>query len=201
MTDVSTVLGWSSFAVHIIAFLIFNWKTVRGLSRPNAATWGIWAFVATLNCVSYFVMSDDWVKSLQPLAGSLACIGTFAFAMYAGKLTRLRALDALILAIGIAAVVVWFHYRSATFANLVLQAAFAISFIPTFRDIWDDPGKESVVPWFLWGSAYVLLIITVLMRWNGNIAEAVYPFSSFFFHTSVGVLVIVRMRMRLQEVK
>jgi len=190
----STALGWSAFALHIAAFLVFNWKTMRGESRPNAATWAIWAFVATLNCLSYFAMSDDWVKSLQPLAGSLACVGTFGFALAKGRLTRLRGLDLGILTIGLAAVLAWFVYRSATSANLILQAAFVVSFIPTFRDVWRRPEGESATPWFMWGSAYVLLVATVFLRWSGNAAEAVYPLNSFFFHSLVGVLIVVRRR-------
>lgn len=184
----SVALGWMSFLVHIAAFLVFNWKTAKGLSRPNTATWSIWAFVTVLNCASYFMMSGDWAKSLQPLAGALACVGTLIFALRRGKLARPGKADSVVLAIGLLSALVWFAYRDATSANLILQAGFVLSFVPTLRDVWQRPDRESPLPWFMWGAAYLLLIAVVALRWSGRWPDLVYPVNSFFWHALVGVI-------------
>ncbi|KPJ85781.1 hypothetical protein AMJ57_01930 [Parcubacteria bacterium SG8_24] len=190
------IFGWTSFAVHLLAFLVFNWKTARGQARPNTATWTIWSFVTILNCASYFVMSGDWIKALQPLAGALACTGTLLFALSRGRLERPGRFDLAVLAVSLVSAIVWFVWRQAAFANLVLQAAFVISFIPTLKDVWRAPQKESPLPWFMWGAAYLLLIAAVCVRWSGHIPDLVYPLNSFFWHALVGVLALRRSRTR-----
>jgi hypothetical protein len=174
--------------VHLVAFAVYNRQLLRGESRPNAATWTIWAFVATLNCLTYFFAGQDWVKAILPVLGSLACIATLVYALVRGTLSPLAGVDLAALAIGVAAVLVWWFYRSASFANLVLQLAFLVSFLPTYRDVWRDPSKERPLPWFLWASAYLLLVMAVFLRWQGLITDLVYPLLALVIHAAVGFL-------------
>lgn len=184
----SAILSGLAFILHLAVFVFYIRQVARGKSRPNAATWAIWAFVASLNCLSFFFMSEDWVKALQPLAGSLACVGTFLFALLKGKLTRLNRLDKAVLGIGLLAALAWWVFRSAGFANSILQIAFTVSFVPTIRDVWQHPDRESPGPWLLWGTVYAILIAVVLMRWTGQPIELLYPLISMVTHSSVGLV-------------
>lgn len=188
----SAILSGLAFGLHLTVFVIYSRQVARGRSRPNAATWIIWAFVAGLNCLTFFFMSEDWVKALQPLAGSLACLGTFLYALAKGKLTRLKRLDKAVLAIGLAAALAWWTLQSASFANVILQAAFAVSFVPTIRDVWRRPEEESPWPWLLWGLVYAMTTGVVLMRWSGQPVELLYPILAMATHSSVGLVAWLR---------
>jgi len=188
VTNLGFILGWLSVFLHLTAFAIYNWKIVRGLSRPNTATWGIWAIVASLNCASYFFMSQDWVKSLSAIAASVACIFTFVFALFRGRLSKLDRSDGIVLVISVSAIIVWWVFRSATFANLLLQGALVAGFIPTLRDVVRKPEQESALPWLMWSLVYVLLLLIVLLRWSNHWPDLVYPINSLFWHLLVGVL-------------
>jgi len=45
--------------------------------------------------------------------------------------------------------VVWWVFRSATYANLILQVCILVSFIPTYRTVWNNPKTEKALPWFI----------------------------------------------------
>ncbi len=160
---------------------------LQGVSKPNLATWTLWTFLTVLNASSYDVMSGDWVKSILPLASSVACILTFLFALYKGKLSKVDPWDGLALGIGVISALVWWYYKSATYANLIIQFSIAVSFVPTYRGVWRDPKKERALPWYIWSSAYFLSIAVVLLRWQ-SWHDLVYPINCLVLHAVVGLL-------------
>lgn len=192
LASAGMALGWLSFGLHLAAFVVYGLRARKGQSKPNFATWSIWVLATGLNCASYFLMSDDWVKALQPLAGAAACFTIFVMALKNGQFELPGTAERVMLLISVTAVIIWFVYRDASYANMVLQSAFVVSFIPTLRQIWRKPQDESALPWFMWGGAYLLLILTVAVRWQGNALELVYPVNSFFWHTLAGVLALRR---------
>lgn len=185
-----TILGWTAPAVMLLAFAMFNWKTLQGRTRPNVASWGAWVFIAALNCVSYFSMSGDWMKALPPLAASLACIATFFIALFNGKLTKLNRMDSAVLAMGLLVSLAWWIFKSAAFANMILQAAFVVTIMPTLRDIWRKPEAESALPWLTWTVSYALLVVVVVLRWRDNPADLVYPITGITCYGLAGILAL-----------
>lgn len=188
MENIAVFLGILAGALHLVAFAIYNKQMILGTSRPNTATWTLWVILTVLNLASYKAMSGDIVKAILPLASSLAGIVTFIFAIAKGKLSRLGKFDSLALIIGLVSGGTWWYYNSATFANLILQAAIVVSFIPTYRGVWQDPKMEKALPWFIWASAYVLTIAVVFLRWRDQYQDLVYPLNGLILHTIVGML-------------
>jgi len=174
--------------MHVVAFALYNKQMLQGTSIPNAATWTLWSFLTVLNVSSYLVMSGDMVKSILPIASSFACIGTFMFSLYKGKLSRVDIWDGSALAIGVVSGLVWWWYHSATYANLILQLSVAISFVPTYRGAWKNPANEKAFPWYLWSSAYILSIFVIVLRWRGQYEDLVYPVNCLILHATVGLL-------------
>lgn len=174
--------------LHVLAFAIYNKQMIQGTSQPNSATWTLWTFLTVLNVSSYSVMSGDWIKSILPLASSIACILTFLFSLYKGKLSKIDPWDSVALSIGIVSGFVWWYFKSATYANLILQASVAVSFVPTYRGVWKNPLKERALPWYIWSFAYVLSIIVIIMRWKGQYQDLVYPINCLILHVVVGAL-------------
>lgn len=181
-------LGAMGGLMHIIAFVVYNKQMLRGQSIPNSTTWTLWTFLSTLNCLTYLEASGDWVKSLLPIASSLACIITFFFALKKGKLSKLDKMEKALLGLGLLSAVVWYYFHSATKANLILQVCILISFVATFRSVWKKPKSEKALPWFIWSSAYILSIIVVLSRWQNQWIDLAYPINCLILHAMVGVL-------------
>jgi hypothetical protein len=72
-------------------------------------------------------------------------------------------------------------------AYLVMQLAAIISFVPTYRSVWDNPATEYWLPWMVWSTAYIFLIINVVRHRNDNFAF-VYPVNGLVLHAVVGLL-------------
>jgi hypothetical protein len=181
-------LGITAGAMHVVAFALYNKQMLQGTSVPNAATWTLWTFLTVLNVTSYAAMSGDVVKSILPATSSLACILTFLFSLYKGKLSRIDAWDGIALVIGVVSGLAWWWYHSATYANLILQLSIAISFVPTYRGVWKNPAVERAFPWYLWSSAYILSIVVIALRWEGQYQDLVYPVNCLLLHVAVGLL-------------
>lgn len=186
--NVAAILGVMAGLIHVVAFALYHRQMLLGTSRPNRATWTLWVFISTLNCISYIAMSRDIVKGLLPIASTSACIVVFIASLFKGRLSRLNLGDYVNLVLGFISLFVWWAYRSATYANLLLQVCIFISFVPTYKGVWQDSSNEKSLPWFVWSSAYILNIIIIFLRWKGQYQDFVYPVNCFLLHFGVGIL-------------
>jgi len=184
------VLATIASLMHIVAFIVYNMQTVSGKNTPSISTWAIWAFLSLFNVASYWDMSGDWVKSLLPTIGSLMCIATFFISLCKGKFVKISKSDFAALCVGLVAVLVWWRYENATYANLVAQVCIFIGFMPTYKSVWQNPRNEKPLAWFLWTSAYIVGIVVVLLRWNNQYQDIVYYADCIVLHLIVALLAL-----------
>lgn len=179
------VLTLVTSLVQIVGFVIYDLQAFKKMSKPNVASWAIWAGITVLNFTSYRSMSGDWMVSLLPTVSSIFCILTFIVAIAkGGRFSKLDGFDRSALVLGIAAMIAWRVLNSAAYANLIVQAGVVIGFVPT----WRNAHKERPAAWFIWTSAYALGIILIAMRWTGQWENLVYPGLCFFAHLAVGIV-------------
>lgn len=186
----SIFLGFLAGFLQIVAFVIYNKQLIRGLSKPNITSWGLWAFLSSLNTITYIKFTEDMVKGIMPLTISVIVIFTFLYVLKKGKPSKLDSWDILILFFGVISFLVWQFYQSEVFANLILQLGIAISYIPTYRGVWRNTYNEKPSPWLIWGVAYAIGAIVVLLRWTGQYEALVYPFANSLLSVGVGLLVL-----------
>lgn len=196
MSVLTTVLGACAVALHLSGYVAYARLAGRGEARLNTATWILWVFLSSLNAASYLMMSGDPMKSVVAFTGATACTVTLAYAIRAGKASGIAAGDAVALLAGLTAAGAWWFSRSATYANLILQAGFVISMIPTYRGVVRDASAEPPLPWFLWGSAYATNLCVVVLRWSGNAPDLAYPCINLVTHSGVGLLALLLLRVR-----
>ncbi len=196
MPGFSAVLGLAAAAIHLSAYAVYARQTGRGETRLNTATWILWVFLSALNAASYLMMSGDPAKAAVACAGAAACTVTLAFALLKGRASPIAPWDGAALAAGLAAAGAWWVWRSAATANLILQAGFVISMVPTYRAILRDPRAEKPLPWLMWGTAYAVTLATVILRWRGHPADLAYPGINLVTHSGVGWCVILLSRAR-----
>ena len=142
MDVLATILSIIAGMMHVIAFWTYHRQMLKGLSSPQLGTWGLWVFISTTNCISYIIMSGDIVKGFLPIASTTACIWVFLKATAKKTFIRFDFWDKLVFWTGIMALGFWWHYRSATYGNLLLQISIAIS--------------------FCW---VILVVVVLLLRW------------------------------------
>jgi hypothetical protein len=181
-----------------LAYLDYNRLVLKGETKPNGATWAIWSAIALISTSSYFAASGDIWKSIIPFANILLCIGTFVLAIMSDKFKKRDFTDWLALTIGIVAIVVW-KMKTAAYGNLIVQVAFIIGFIPTWRGIWKMPSSEKPRPWLIWCVSYGIAAVVVILRWRHQGIDLVYPVLCVFLHASVPLVGTVRRQFNTQS--
>jgi hypothetical protein len=187
LLEITVVLGILAAVLHGTAYVLYNMQAKLGKSSPNAASWSIWAFLATLNALSYREMSGDVIATLQFFTGSVACILTFVYVLTIGKFSWPRLKEWGLFGLGLLATLVWWKLRSATGANMIVVIAFLISFVPTFEGVLRDPSKETPRSWVLWTIAFFITITNVLLR-GGKPIVLLMPVILLVAHGSIAVL-------------
>lgn len=187
MQELTIALGLTAALLHGVAYVLYNMQVKLGKSSPNVASWSVWAFLATLNAFSYREMSGDVVTTLQFFTGSVACFLTFLYVFTIGKFSKLKLKEWVLLALGLLATLVWWKFRSATGANMIVLFAILVSFIPTFEGVWRDPFKETPRSWTLWTLAYLLTTTNVVLR-EGKPFALLTPIVLLIAHGSIAIL-------------
>ena len=174
-------LGVGTALLHGVAYALYNVQAKLGQSHPNAASWSVWVFLAALNALSYRAMSGDVVMALQFMTGSVACILTFLYVLTIGKFSKLKPKEWGLFALGLLATLVWWKFRSATGANMIVLVTFLISFIPTFEGVWRDPFRETPRSWMLWTLAFLVTTTNVVLR-DGKLVALITPIVLLIAH-------------------
>lgn len=158
------LLGISSAALYGIAYYLYARQARKGSVTPNTASWIVWTIFAILNAVTYQAISGDVISNLQFISGSIACIVTFLFMIRIGSFKPLRRFEWAIVATVIASLGLWFVSGSALVANLVLLFGFALSMIPVYVGIFNNPFSEHPTPWIIWAVASGCTVTALLLQ-------------------------------------
>lgn len=186
---VTIALGIFAGLLQIAGYVSYFKKIGIGRVKPNAASWGIWAFGAVLESSSYVFATGDWVKNILPIACSASAVVLFFICLYRGHFEKLTKFEWFISTLDCFAILIWWHYESAVYANLFLVLTAVISFVPIIAGVWKDPMVEDSYPWFLWTIAYSVLALVVILRWE-KWEDIVYPGIFIILHVAVAVLAL-----------
>jgi len=196
--EISYVLGIAAGVVHVIAYLDYNLDVIKGKRKPNGPTWAIWSSLALVSASSYFAITGDLAKSILSLTNVGLCIATFLIAFLLKRFGRPSKSDYIALLLGFSAVAIWYYFQSAIYANLIVQLAMIIGFIPTLQLVLREPRAERARPWLIWVFGYLLLTTTIILRWRGQWYDLVYPINCIIFHSAVVVFAAIGLK-RLRQ--
>ena len=188
MRALTMVLGISAALLHGVAYLLYARQTKLGQSSPKSASWGLWAFLVLINWLTFGVTIGNWIVALQFLTGSVACIAVFIYMWELGKLSWPTAKEWRLIALGILAVIIWWIFRNAAWANVIIFVALAISFIPIYEDLWENPRKEVPRSWILWTLAFLITAANVVVNWKGQPLSLIMPIGGAMLHGEVAYL-------------
>ena len=186
--NLAILCGVLAGLAHVLGYWIYNKGVFSDPTlKPNATSWGLWAFGSLLTCSSYAQLAHDWVKEILPFVCVTACILTFLAFLAKGKLGRPDKYEAIILILDLIILGFWILTDSARYTNLFLQVSTIVSFVPIIRSVWKDPKTENPLPWFVWSTAYALMSLTVIFRYE-KWWDLAYPVNYLILHIIVGLI-------------
>lgn len=210
MTQICTIFGvevtptalLSALVVtaDVVAYYIYNREIFKGKASPSVVVWGISSVIGVCNCASYFVVSEDVVKTALAMENALACLITFGFTCRYGQVKRLKWDEVAYLAFGIVGVIAWWIFRQAFYANALFQFGAMVAFWPFLTKTWIAPRSEPRIPWGIWAAVYLTNLTIVLARWHGSWRELFYPINYAVLHLAVFLLTL-RAKRKTPEVR
>jgi len=210
-------LAWLAVVCNVLGFVVYHTETFFSDKNPSLVSWFIFGLLTVLNFTSIRVMTRDKAKSLLPTVSSFLCASTFFVVLGKSLYARfylhnsnysfaLSSYEVVCLVLGVIAAVVWksslpkilgenpteeerrAESQAAKKAQVILQVALFLGFIPTFVRVATDPGAEQVFSWAVWTLTFALQTIVVLWRWKGQYMDLVYPVNMLVCHLAVALL-------------
>lgn len=184
MTEILTIF----IALTLLLGYFVYYRSVERGVKPNTTLWTLWALGSLLDLWSYAVLSGDWQKNILPLTCTVACLVLFVHFFRNGRFRKLTKQNYVIISADICALILWYLTDSALVANIALQISTILSFIPIYKEIYDENENETLLPWAIWSVTYALDIILVVLRWEkwGDLA---YPGVNFVLHFLMWILI------------
>jgi hypothetical protein len=162
-------------------------STFRGRTKPNRATWTIWAVVSIILAASYHSSGANdtiWV----PLS---YVVGPIIVAILSVKYGEgfWNELDMKCLAAAAASLVLWWIFESALVALLLTLFIDFLGYIPTIKKVYDRPRSEGRLAWTLFFVGHLLNLFAIDSFTFGVV---VYPLCMFVWEGTIVALIYFR---------
>lgn len=173
----SGILSLSSYVPYILSIL-------RGKTRPNRVTWGVWATIGLIIVSSYHAAGAThtmWVPLSQLISQSIIALLAFKFGI--GGWQRL---DRLCLGGAALSLLLWWQSGSPTIALLINIWMDILGALPTLRKMYQAPYSEDLLSWSMFLGANTLNLFA-LEQWSFSLIA--YPM--YLFGLSITIVVLL----------
>ena len=185
------VLSIFTGVLMFAGFVLYFFSVIKNKeTRPNTASWVLWAFGDVITCATYVGATEEWREFLSSCVSATTCVILVVVFVFLGKFRRIDKWDKIIVAVDISVIILWLIFQSALFANLLIQISAIITFIPIIRSTAKNPRYEKPHAWFMWTTAYALTAVVVILLNSGHWAEVIYPLNYALLHVIVGILAL-----------
>ena len=186
--SLALLLGIVAAGFQVVAFALYNKNIFKKESDPNTSTWLMWAVLSVLNAFTYSKSTADPAKFVLSNVSAAATLLTFVYCLFWKKFKPIPPFDYAIIAVGTLGGVVWLVFNSVAYGNIIVVGAVLISFYPLYRGVWRNPRVEKPWPWYVWGLAYSVNTLVVVVNWRGRWTDLVYPVAMLLAHPPIGWL-------------
>ncbi len=150
--DLKATLGIIAGIIAFLAYVVYVVSILRGKSKPNRATWWIWAFMGLVLALSYKFSGASntvWVPYVE-FIGPLA-IAILSIKYGEGGLNNKT--DLICLFGAIVSVILWVIFDSPVVALVTNLAIDSFAIVPTIKKSYLRPEGEDFWAWFGTGLA------------------------------------------------
>lgn len=186
-----------SVLISISGVVVYIYDMLKGKSKPNLVTWGLWAFaplIATGAAIS--ADSDNWATVRIFMAGfGPLLVFIFAFVVRQGywKLTKT---DYACGGLSLIALGAWLIADSPMMAILLAAMADLLAAFPTMLKAWKYPETETVYTYAI-GIVTAGIVIPAIPVWNiENAAFQIY----LLITNTVLALIVLRGYLRREKI-
>ena len=165
-----TLGGVLAGCISLFAYLPYARETVRGVARPNRATWLIWSVVSGLLFASYNAAAGGAARWV-PLSDALGPAVIAVLAIRYGK-GGWAWLDVACLTLAGLSVIGWVLTGSPMVSLWINLLLLFLGAIPTFRNLYFHPASEPALAWRLFLLSDLLNLLAI-EHWAW--ASAAYP--------------------------
>ncbi len=201
-------IAFASAGVHVLGYAVYIAFVRRGQIDANPLSWLMFAYGTGLLTFLEYRSGAAWTELLLPIACSVSSVAVAALSLRTTRMQKVEFPDIAAFCVDVlltlAYVGVWAASRNGldhayaelavigflVCANLTTVTAFA----PLLRSTFACPSNERILPWMLWTTAYLLLLIVTLRDTTSfeRLSLLLYPALNAALHFGVMVLAMSR---------
>ena len=191
MDEIASIAGKLAGIISLSAYAPYILSILRKETKPNRASWIIWAIVSAIIALSYREAGASYAF-LAPIGYVIGSTIVFILSIRHG-VGGWTPFDRKCLIGAAISLVVWRIFNSPMSALLINLFINFLGTLPTLRKVWYQPETENKVAWSLYSLGSIVNLFAVE---NWTFSMAVYPVSMIFLIGMVTVPVLWRKRPR-----
>lgn len=195
-TDVKAVLGIVAGIIAFLAYIVYVVSIFRGGSKPNRATWWIWAFMGLVLALSYQFSGAEntiWVPYVEFLGPLIIAILSLKY----GEGGLNDKTDVICLIGATLSIVLWIIFNNPVVALITNLATDSFAIVPTIKKSFLRPEGEDFWAWFGTGVADSLNMFAVE---RFTFAILVYPIYMLVSDLIIIFILLFRKKNIIQDV-
>lgn len=169
--------GIGAGVVQALSLLPYLRAIVRGTTRPNAVSFGVWTALSVIDVIAMYAGAGLGWPLVLPLVGTAGMAIITAFAIGGYGYSASTRLDMTCLVLGLAGIVLWQTTGEPALALALSIAASLAAAIPTVIKTYRAPHTEYAPAWLMVTVASLLSILSVTTYDFTNLAYAGYMFA------------------------
>lgn len=190
--DIHYIAASLSALLTVVAVVPYIWDMLRGTTRPNIVSWGLWLLVQSIFAVGQFAEGAS-LSIVLPIVevftvGLVVILGLVGYGY-----KKYGPLDILCLLLALGAIALWQITNDPMVALWMSVAADLVAAVPTLVKAYKDPESETI-------STYFLVVLSAIAAGFSstiiNIPNLLWPIYIFSVNGAVVVLVFLGKKVR-----
>jgi len=187
--DWHEAVGILSGVIQIAAIVPYIRDMLRGTTRPNIVSWGIWTFEVLITLSAQLSAGASWSLILL-ISATIINITVVMLGIFGWGYKKFGWIEGICLTLSVGALVLWHITAMPLVAIMFAIAADGIAYIPTIVKAYRDPRSETASFWFLLGIVGLLSAVSSI---NLNVANLAFPLYYMLINfVSWGIVIIGR---------
>jgi hypothetical protein len=185
MNNWQAIIGIFAGVLASITFIPYIITTLQKKTRPNRATWCIWAVVGVILCASYYSsgsINAIWVPASYAVGQVIIAILALKYGEGAwSRFDRLCMVGA-----GIS-LILWWQLKSPSIALAINIGIDIFGALPTLKKVYSEPETENCLAWSITLAASLCNLFAI-DQWS--FSNCAFPFYSLCINTTMVALIL-----------
>ena len=187
---ISILSAIASILLMVIGMLWYTQETKNKNNKPNIVVLFLWALLAIINTITYYIIVGDlWESGLSFTSVAANIYVLIILVLHKNYIVLKR--DILIVGIGIIVITGFVVSMNIKEIHIILQIVNTLSYIPLIIGIVDKKGKEPLGPWVVIYIASIANLVTVFVHYS-DYWSLINPVRSLCLQTIVIIFIKIK---------